>query len=660
MSHVSAGKRVAGRRPGFLTMVILRHGLRTPRAALRLFLLVLPLSAAAQGRLDPVAITATREPQVLSRSSADVVVIDAETIRNTTADSVEDLLRRAAGVQIARNGGPGQTSGYFVRGTGTSSTVVLVDGVRVGSATLGQAEFEALSLSQIERIEVLRGPASSLYGADGVGGVIQIFTRRGEGAPRFTGGAAIGGYHSRQGDLGISGAQGAFDYAVSLAAEKSDGVSAVRPGDAFGTFNPDDDGFSRKSGSLRLGWAPASGHRLGVSLLESRLKAQYDSAEFDAQFNPDPSPDFRNRLKTRVAALDYRGAVTGSWTASAQLGHSIDDAESGGTTTTRFKTERDQATWQNALALAPDQQLVLAYEYLRERASGDAFAEAPKRHNNALVAGYSGRFDALGVQADVRHDDNSAYGGNTTGRLGLSYEPMPGLKLRALAGTTFRAPTFNDLFFPDYGIPPGTPGFEIKPERGRSFEIGASWESGDTRLSVTAYRNDVRDLIGYEPSIDENFEPLGLCPPGYAFGCARNIGRARLQGLTFAGAQRWRQWELSGNVELLDATDSDTGNRLNRRAAHQESVTLSWTEDAWTAGAAFVFVGSRPDGSPGTTFVLGGYGVLDLRATWRFKPKGRLEAKLLNALDHRVEPLRDYQGLGRQAWIGVRFDGQGL
>ena len=140
-------------------MNFFRNGLPAPRAALRFLLLALPLSAAAQSRFDPVIITATREPQALSRSSADVVVIDAQTIRNTTADSVEDLLRRAAGVQIARNGGPGQTSGYFVRGTGTSSTVVLVDGVRIGSATLGQAEFEALSLAQIERIEVLRGPA---------------------------------------------------------------------------------------------------------------------------------------------------------------------------------------------------------------------------------------------------------------------------------------------------------------------------------------------------------------------------------------------------------------------------------------------------------------------------------------------------------------------
>ena len=646
---------------GPFTMSILRNGLRAPMAALRLLFLLAPLSVLAQARLDPVTITATREPQPLSRSNSDIVVIDAETIRNSSADSVEDLLRRVAGVQITRNGGPGQTSGYFVRGTGTSSTVVLVDGVRVGSATLGQAELEAFSLGQIDRIEVLRGPASSLYGADAVGGVIRIFTRRGEGAPRVTAAGAIGGYRSRQGDAGVSGSQGAFDYAVSLAAEKSDGVSAVRPGDVFGTFNPDEDGFSRKSGSVRLGYTPAAGHRIGVSLFESRLDAQYDSAEFDADFNPDPSPDFRNRLKTRVAALDYRGAITGAWTTSVQIGSSLDDAKSGGTTTTRFKTEREQATWQNAFSFGSDQQLVLAVEHLREKASGDAFADSPKRHNNAIVVGYSGRFfDALGVQADVRHDDNSAYGGNTTERLGLSYEVVRGLKLRVLAGTSFRAPTFNDLYFPDYGIPPGTPGFEVKPERGRSIEVGASWESGDTRVSVTAWRNDVRDLIGYEPNVDDAFQPLGLCPPTYAFGCARNIGRARLQGLTLGGSQRWRQLELSGNVELLDATDRDTGQRLNRRAAHQESVAATWTADAWSAGAAFVFVGARPDGTPGTSFQLGGYGVLDLRATWRFLPQWRLEAKLLNALDHRVEPVRDYQGLGRQAWLGLRFDGQGL
>ena len=324
--------------------------------------------------------------------------------------------------------------------------------------------------------------------------MIQIFTRRGEGAPRVTGAAAIGGYRSRQGDARHQRLAGPFDYAVSLAAEKSDGVSAVRPGDAFGTFNPDDDGFSRKSGSLRLGWTPGR-RAIGSASACSRAasNAQYDSAEFDAQFNPDPSPDFRNRLKTRVAALDYRGAVTGSWTTSVQLGHSVDDSDE---RRHHDHPVQDRARPGDLAERARARARPAARARLRVPATSAPAAtpspSAPKRHNNALVAGYSGRFDALGVQADVRRDDNSAYGGNTTGRA------RP--ELRADARAEAAGARRHDLPRADLQRPvlPGlrhsarNPGFEIKPERGRSFEIGASWESGDTRLSVTAYRNEVQ------------------------------------------------------------------------------------------------------------------------------------------------------------------------
>jgi vitamin B12 transporter len=627
---------------------LLRNAPRAPKATLRsfLFLLVILVSfgAMAQTQLDPVVVTGTREPQPLSRSSADIVFIDAQTIRNTTADSLEDLLRREAGVQIVRNGGPGQSSGYLIRGSSTSGTVVLVDGVRVGSASLGQADFEALSLAQIDHIEVLRGPASSLYGADAVGGVVQVFTRRGDGSPHVSGGAAIGGYHSRQGDLGVSGAEGAFDYAATIGRETSRGVSAIRPGDQFGLFNPDDDGYSRSFGNLRLGYTPAPGHRVGLTLLETKLDVQYDSAEFDAAFNPDPSPDFRNHLTTKLAALDYRGAISSAWTTTVQLAHSVDDATSGGRSISRIATHRDQATWQNAVRLGADQQLVVAVEHLRESVGGDVLAGEPKRSNNAIVVGYSGELGGNGLLADLRHDDNSAYGANTTGRVGWSREVVPGLRLRALAGTTFRAPTFNDLYFPFFGVA------TIKPERGRSVEIGAAWQSGSTSASATLYRNRVRDLIGFDP--DPNMTD---CPPGF-FGCAANTARARLQGATLAAAQRWGGLDLRATVDLLDATDADTGVRLARRAAHQETLAADYAAGAWSVGASILDVGSRPDAG----VVLGGYALVDLRATWRFLPQWRLEAKLLNALDHRVEPLRDYQGLGRQAWLGVRFDGRGL
>ncbi|MEO8921354.1 MAG: TonB-dependent receptor, partial [Caldimonas sp.] len=481
-------------------------------------------------------------------------------------------------------------------------------------------------------------------GADGVGGVVQIFTRKGDGSPLVTGHVAIGGYRSRQGDLGVSGSQGAFDYATTVGRESSRGVSAIRPNDQSGFFNPDEDGYARNFGNLRLGYTPAPGHRIGVSLLETHLNAQYDSANFDAEFKPDPSPDFRNRLTTRVASIDYRGVVSSLWTTTVQLAHDLDDEISGGGTLTRFTTHRDQATWQNALTLAPGQQVVLAYEHLRESVSGDVFVDEPKRSNNAVVLGYSGQLAAVGLQADLRRDDNSAYGSDTTGRVGASYEVIPGLKLRALGGTTFRAPTFNDCCFPLFGIA------TIQPEHGRSVEVGATWQSAATSASATFYRNRVRNLIGFDP--DPNRTD---CPPGF-FGCAANTSRARLQGATVAAGQRWGGFDVHATVDFLDARDVDTGIRLARRAAHQETLAADYAIGAWSLGGSILDIGSRPDGG----VVLGGYALVDLHASWRFSPQWRLEAKLLNALDHRVEPVRDYQGLGRQAWLGIRFEGRGL
>jgi len=614
------------------------QGPRAPRLARCLSVLVLlPSCVFAQGAIDPIVVTGTREPQPLTRSTADIVRIDAETIRDSSADSVEDLLRREAGLQVVRNGGPGQSSGYFLRGAATSGTVVLIDGVRVGAASAGQVEFESLSLAQIDHIEVLRGPASSLYGADAVGGLIQIFTRRGEAGPRLSGSAAVGGYGSRQVDASISGAQGGFDYAATIGHDRSHGVSAIRPNDQFGDFNPDADGFARTFGNARLGYTLAPGHRIGIDVIGSRLNAQYDSAEF----NPpvlDPSPDFRNRLNTSVVSIAYRGQLSTLWTTTLQASRNIDDSTSGGTTTSRFRTERQQATWQNALQFAPEQQLVLAYEYLHEEVGGDVFTDEPKRSNNAVLAVYSGGFGAARLEASLRFDDNSVYGSNTTGTLGASYEIAPGLRVRARAGTTFRAPTFNDLFFPGFSNP------NLKPERGESFEVGATWQSATTSLSATLYRNRVTDLIVSDSSCF----------------CGTNVGRARLQGATVNVAQSWGHLSVRATVDLLDATNADTGARLNRRAAHQETLKVDYEVGEWSVGGSVVDVGSRPDGAEGTTFVLGGYGVVDLRAAWRFAPRWRLEAKLLNALDHRVEPVRDYQGLGRQAWLGIRYDAVGF
>jgi vitamin B12 transporter len=628
---------------------------RTSRGSLRLAFLTLrfaalpmaltPFAAMAQSPLPTVIVTGTREAQPLSQSTADVVVITPDMVRNTASTSVEELLRREAGIQLLQNGGPGQSSGYLIRGTSTNSTVVLIDGVRVGSATLGQASFEALSIAQIDHIEVLRGPASSLYGADAVGGVIQIFTRRGDGAPRVTADLSVGRYSSLLADVGVSGSSGAFDYAITAGRESSHGVSAIRPNDQFGDFNPDDDGYARNFGNLHLGYSPAAGHHIGINILETHLNAQYDGADFNPpDFSPDPSADFRNHLRSKLASIDYRGEISSLWTTTVQLSNDVDDSNSGGQVLSRFKTNRHQLTWQNSLRLNADNQVVLAYDYLHEKVQADGFPNAPERNNNGFVAGYTGSYGKSVVEGSVRYDDNSAYGNNTTGRLGYSYELVQGFKLRALAGTSFRAPTFNDLYYPFFGVP------TIQPERGRSVEVGAEWSSGTTSASATVYRNKVRNLIGFDP------DPNGTdCPAGF-FGCAANTARATLQGATLAGAQRWGALTVRGTIDFLDAKDDATGNRLARRAAHQESLAADYDGGRWTAGASLLDVGARPDGGVD----LGGYATLDLRATWRLSPQWQLVGKLLNALDHRIEPVRDYQGLGRQAWIGLRFDSKGI
>ena len=216
--------------------------------------------------------------------------------------------------------------------------------------------------------------------------------------------------------------------------------------------------------------------------------------------------------------------------------------------------------------------------------------------------------------------------------------------MRALAGTTFRAPSFNELGYPGYGIA------TITPERGRTVEIGLAWRAGASDASATVYRNRLRDMIGYEPDNTK-------CPPdpAYSFGCAANIGRARLQGATFAGAHRVGNLRLGATIDFLDAKDLDTGTRLARRAAHQESLSADHDAGAWSVGASVLRLGARPEGSA----TLAAATTLDLRARWRFARQWRLEARLLNATDRQTEPARDFQGLGRQAWVGLRFDGTG-
>lgn len=605
-----------------------------------------PSSVWAQAQANPgstVQVIGTRAPTALDRVVADVVVIDRDRIRATSADSLEDLLRREGGIQLSRNGGPGQSASILIRGSAASNTLVLIDGVRIGSATLGQTDLAAISLAQVERIEIMRGPGSSLYGADAIGGVVNIVTRRGDGAPYVSGNIAVGNHRSGEAFLAMSGSDQALDYALSASGESSDGVSAVLPGDLFGIYNPDDDGFSRYGLSLAGGYSWQKGQRIGLSYSASKLRTQFDSAEYPPpNFLPDASPDFRNRLTTQLTTLQYQGTLSSEWTNLLRASYQTDQLESGANVISTYNTTRRQFTAQTTWTPAPQQQVVGAIDYLDESIYSSDYS-APSRDNTGLVLGYTGRFGAQKLQADLRWDHNSVYDNQTTGKLGWGMDLSDAWSVRAVAGTAFRAPTFNDLYFPDFGVA------TLQPERSRSVEAGLSYQDELTSVSATAYYNKVSDLIGYQPDPNQ-------CPPGFPFGCAGNTARAVLQGITMQGLQQWGNFQFTLALDWLNAKDRDTDQTLNRRAANQQTLAVDYNAGPWQLGGTALRVSQRPDAG----VLLPAYTLLNLNARWRFERFWQIEARLQNAFDKDYQPARDYQDVGRQFWLGLRYDGKGL
>ncbi|HEY8879632.1 MAG TPA: TonB-dependent receptor plug domain-containing protein, partial [Roseateles sp.] len=246
------------------------------RSLLALAVLALASSAHAQNKLDTVVTTAARAPQKLSDVLADMTVLTRDDIERQAFGSLADLLRRQVGFEMVRNGGAGANTSLFVRGADTRHTAVLIDGVRIDSQASSGASWNAIPLAQVERVEIVRGPASALYGSDAIGGVVQIFTRKGEGKPVVDFGIGGGNRGLAKADASVSGRSGIVDYALSAAGESSNGFNA-RPAPANATFTPDDDGYQSRNASLRLGVQLAAEHRLEVSALTSHVNAEYDS-----------------------------------------------------------------------------------------------------------------------------------------------------------------------------------------------------------------------------------------------------------------------------------------------------------------------------------------------------------------------------------------------
>ncbi len=607
-------------------------------AAAKPFAMAVAISAAisvstfAQDKkLDSVIVTATRSPQIAKEVLADNVVITAQDIARSGGTSLADVLQRQRGIEISRNGGPGAQSSVFVRGTDNKQSIVLVDGVRVGSSTSGGASWNAIPLSQIDRVEIVYGPLSTMYGADAVGGVIQIFTKQGDGAPVTTASAGAGTYGTRGGEAGVSGSREGFRYAIRAAYERSDGFSATKPGNF--NFNADRDGYRNSSGSGQFSYQIAKDHELGATFLHSLLKSQFDSG---------PTQDDRARTRVAAYSLHAKNKILPAWNSHVQLSrsadHSTNDASFGHT---EFDTNLTTISWQNNFNVGASDVLQLIAEHRKEDVDSTEPALVRDRTTNAIAAAYQLRRGAHLGALSVRADDNSQFGTRTTGNVSYGYRLTNALRVNASAGTSFRAPTFNELYFPRFGIS------TLRPEKGRNMEVGLYYEDGKSQYSAVYYRNRLTDLLVFTPVCPVN-------PAAFPIGCTYNVNEALLTGLSLGASTAIGAFTVRGSLDLQDPKDETTGRQLARRAKRHGTVAVDYKMDRVTTGGELVFSNERFDDLNNRNR-LGGYGLLNLYTNYDLTKDWSLFARWNNVLDKTYELTRLYNTAGSNVFVGLRY-----
>jgi vitamin B12 transporter len=558
---------------------------------------------------DDVIVTASRIPQTRESVIADVSVINSEEIQRAGQSSLVELLQTQPGIEITNNGGVGKQSGIFMRGTNTSHALVLIDGMRISSATAGTTTFENLPLNQIDKIEILRGPATSLYGQDAIGGVIQIFTKKGTEKTQYYANAGIGTYNTRIGEAGVRGQLNKLSYAANISAQDTDGFSALD------TNNPnlkDDDGYRNLAFNGNLAYKIIEGHEIGIQLFNSD-----GDTDFDNRFN---FTDFSSKAKLnqQAASVYAKNQFTNIWLSTVKVGFSQDKLKSydelGAPGFDRFDTKQQQLNWQNDISL-PIGTLTLMYDRLSEKVTSDTVYNKTQRLNEGYVASFLTNFNAHSLQLSYRDDHNTSFGNQHTGGVGYGYTFNEYWRATASYGSAFKAPTFNDLYFPDFfGFPTSNP--NLKPEKSDNVEASLRYQDNSTSASLVVYENKVRNLIALDSL---TFVPF-------------NVNKATLTGMTLSAAQQLGNWNLSGSVDVQSPRDDDTDNLLVRRANRHASANVNYRLNDWRFGLEGISSSKRYNDA-NNDLSIAGYTIFNLTADYQINKAWKVQSRLNNVFD---------------------------
>jgi vitamin B12 transporter len=597
-------------------------------------------SSAVSGQLNPVVVTATRNSQLLGSALPFTSVISREDIERSQATDLVALLQREAGLQRTQNGGIGSVSSVFIRGAASLQTLILIDGVPQNKQDAsGAVSLEHVMLDNIDRVEIVRGNVSAIYGSGAIGGVIQIFTKTGNRQPSASVSAELGPRSTRKLSGNVSGSVGNTAISVGVSRFSTDGLSTIDPAQ-FPAANPDVDGYRNTSINLSLTHSLSADHQFGVRASKATGNSAYDSA-YGAP------TDIQTATTHLSQAALFTDNTFGRWRSRITLSEQSDRSETRDDgafgSSDGFRTKAQVINWVNTVALAGDWMATAGLEAQKQSVdttttSAFATSYASSRNASAMFAGIEGKIVDGALQMNVRRDKVGELA-QTTGYVGYGYPLTQHLRLIGSLSTAFNAPPLGYLFAPGVGNP------DLRPELARSKELGLQYEEGRQLLRVAYFDTRVRDQLNFDNTT----------------GAFANIGRTRNNGWELSYKSSLGATDLRSSLTLQDPVDETTGQPLIRRAKTLFSAGVSHGMGAWRLGADLQYSGKRPDAyADPVTFTpvnitLAAYSVLDLSVSYRVSPELDLKARLDNVSNEKYQTVYGYNQQPRSAYVGVTW-----
>jgi len=600
-------------------------------------------SAQTHREVETTIVTATRTEQSIADSLAPVTVFERADIERIQPADLQELLSRAVGVSFVRNGGHGANTSLFLRGNQSNHTLVLIDGVRIGSATLGSPSLTNLPPELIERVEIVRGSRSSLYGSEAIGGVVNIITRK----YHDTDGVqpllqlSAGTQGSSKALAAMSGGNSQSQFNLSALQETTDGVDNTE--DKSGVHG-DKDAFEQTAFNLSLSHKINDRAKVSALYQNSTSESDYDNNCYGTGFVKYSCSPYSD---SEVSVANIRGEfqLLKNWLLTLSAGESKDQSqidyhyvEAGamGVSGDNFNTTRNIYSVQNDWLLGKNHVLTAGFERLLDTVNSNLNYNEDSRANKAVFAQWQANFGIVDLTIGGRNDDNEQFGTYDTGNASVGVQLAKPVKLIASYGEGFNAPTFNDLYYPFYGVS------TLEPETSENTELELRVNQAWGTWSASYFNNDVDKLIQYNPA---TFGP-------------DQIKGAEIKGLELSMATSLYQWNIEANATLLDATDTSTGKDLRRRASKQFNIDADRQWQQWGASASLRFVGKRYEDTANND-ELGSYALVDTAVSYRFNEQLRLNLALKNIFDRDYVTARgglgDYQPIGPEAMLSITY-----